>query len=209
MLPVLVARREWALLRSFTVSAIALSAVGVVLLGPAATTGYVHVMTTLPQWGMHSGQMLNGSGESLYGFFHGITGWSAATVAWGASSAVILGFTCWYSTRQTDASASFAMAITGALLISPHLMSYGLTLALLAVTVMWSLARKRGLTTVPFLVAGYIAVVAGIPIEVLTGVKITPLVVALLTVALAWVGRRSPESASSTRLAPLPLEMSS
>jgi hypothetical protein len=156
------------------------AALGLALYGLAATVGYVRALVTLPQWGQHSGRMLSGTNEGLYGLAHAITSGSMANVLWFvAALAVLAGLAAW-AWRAPAIDGPLAGAVVAGLLVSPHVLLYNLTLLLLplAVYVQWS--TRRGFTTAPWVVLLYVAITATIPLGLIMQVRLSPLAMLLL-----------------------------
>lgn len=204
VLPVLLVRGRWKVLAAFTAAVVVEGLVALVVLGPATTAGYLRVMLALPTWGTTSGLMLNGAGESLYGLAHALLAGRAADLGWFVAAVVVLVASCLYAWVARGAAVPFVLAVIGGLLISPHLILYDLTLLLLPAVTAWGLARSKGVKLVPTLLLFYFAVVAALPVELLSPVRLSPLVMLALGGVLVWLDRTQP-SALPPSLAPVPV----
>lgn len=159
VLLVLLLRRRWEVLRSFALTAAALFLLPLPWLGPAIDLQYLHALLAVTRWS--GGGFGPGQNENLFGLTHRVLPALPATLAQYGLDAAVLLLLIRLARRWPRNDRPLAAAVGAALLLSPHVLFYDLSLLLVPAAVAFR-HHRTGFPLPAMLIFGYVAAVAGV-----------------------------------------------
>lgn len=196
---VLLVRRRWRALLAFAAVAGLLTAVPTMLIGLSSDRAYLQTLVRATGWHNQFGYGAQWN-QSLSGFTELLIPGRAATLVALVTGVAFLCLLGWSAHRSARIDEALALAALVALLISPHVLIHDLSLLVLPVAVALKSRPLHGPTLAAILVAGYLALLAGLRIAPVLHLQLSVIAVAGLAVWLAY--RMTDETrASASRMA--------
>lgn len=207
ILLVLAVQRLWAPLVAFIACSIFLFALPVLVIGPGIETTYLHTLQWYSGW---HGQFGSASSlnQSVSGSLQLLMSPSLAfpiTVVVGLAAAGLLA-RAGYRSSQLDIP--YALAVVAAVALSPHVLIHDLSLLLLPVAIAVRYRRRGPGHLAPLLLAGSLAVLAGMRLASLVPIQLSVLAMLALSIWLYRVDPRPVQAAprsASVSLLPSPM----
>lgn len=198
--------RRWRLLAAFAVSGLALLTLPMTFLGTSLNGGYLNSLLKATSWQSQYGYA-PARNDSLSGFLQLLLTSGPSNLIRLTFSLILVTALCWAAWRSNSLDGPFGLAVTLALLISPHVLTHDLALLLIPAAI---LLRSRGSNAwaVPALLTlGYFGVAIGYFLVYTTHLQIATLVLIAFTLcSIQAMNRQLPEADTRSPIMAAPVQ---